>query len=115
MKLTIWDVDGDLSESIFSHNYIKGASGALIIGDASRDATLNTMVNLATSFREALPGRPFGFVVNKTDLPGSASPEDLPTGLMDREAKLHLTSAATGKNVGEAFVDLATDILNIGA
>lgn len=115
MKLAIWDIDGDLSEGIFSHNYIKGASGALIIGDASRPATLNTMLRLSSAFRESQPGRPFAFVINKCDLPGAVSADSLPEGLHDPEASLHLTSAVTGDNVGDAFADLASSIIAIGA
>ena len=114
VKLSIWDIDGDLSEGIFSHNYIKGASGALIIGDATRPATINAMIALADTFRDTQPGRPFVYVLNKLDLV-----EDhtlmVPPALQDPEAILHKTSAMTGHNVGEAFSDLATAIIRIGA
>ena len=35
VTLIIWDIDGDFGESIFQHIYIRGASSALVIGDAS--------------------------------------------------------------------------------
>lgn len=115
IKLSIWDVDGDLSEGIFSHNYIKGASGALIIGDATRPATLATMIRLSDMFRESQPGRPFVHVVNKIDLVAEEELTTVPEGLHDPDAGLFLTSAMTGDNVADAFAELATSIIRIGA
>lgn len=114
VKLSIWDIDGDLSHGIFSHNYMKGASGALMIGDATRPSTLNTIISLADTFRETQPGRPFVYVVNKLDLVEDGA-LDLPEALMDPEAILHQTSAMTGKHVNLAFADLAKAIVRIGA
>jgi len=115
VKLSIWDVDGDLAESIFSHNYIKGASGALVIGDATRPATVESMVRLAGAFHETQFGRPVVYVVNKLDALDGDLPETLRATLDDPEISLFQTSALTGARVEDAFRGLAARIVSTGS
>ena len=56
-RLLLWDTDGDFGLHIFKSVYIAGASGALVISDASRPATIQSMFDLAAAFLERLPGR----------------------------------------------------------
>lgn len=115
MRLSIWDVDGDLGESIASHNYIKGASGALIVADASREATLARLAPLAAVFREARHGRPALFVINKSDLIDAAGLERLRSHYDLDAATTLVTSAFDGANVAAAFQRLAFEIAQVGA
>ncbi|MEL7049962.1 MAG: GTPase, partial [Pseudomonadota bacterium] len=55
--LIIWDTDGNMSQSIFRHVYMREASAALIIGDATRPGSLDVMCELGEGFRDAFPGR----------------------------------------------------------
>jgi GTPase SAR1 family protein len=111
IELIVWDTDGNFGESIFRHVYIKGASAALIIGDLKRRATLESMVTLAESFQEALPGRHFSFIANKVDLMSDGETAELPTKLRDSRQPVLLTSAKTGANVEDTFIQAATSIL----
>jgi small GTP-binding protein len=111
IELIVWDTDGNFGESIFRHVYIKGASAALIIGDLKRRATLESMVTLAESFQEALPGRHFSFISNKVDLMSYGETAELPTKLRDSRQPVLLTSAKTGANVEDTFIQAATSIL----
>jgi small GTP-binding protein len=111
IELIVWDTDGNFGQSIFRHVYIKGASAALIIGDLKRRVTLDAMVSLAESFQEALPGRHFSFVANKFDLISDGEAAELPIKLREARQPVLLTSAKTGANVEDTFIDAATSIL----
>ncbi len=106
----IWDTDGNFSDRIFSHIYMRKSSAALIIGDVTRRATLDAMIHLADGFRDAFPGRQYGFVVNKLDLIQDTETDDLPERFLGPNELLIRTSAKTGSNVKSAFHDLATTI-----
>ena len=114
ITLIVWDTDGNFGDSIFTHTYMKQATAALIIGDGTRRATLDTMLRLRQGFRAAFPGRYDALIVNKTDLltPGdeAALPSELAAG---RDGVFH-TSAKTGDNVRTAFYDAAASILRRG-
>ena len=70
LRLVLWDTDGDFGSRIFETVYLAGASGAIIVADASRPGTLVKMTTLADRFAEHFPGRPVVMIVNKIDLAG---------------------------------------------
>ncbi|MGF3024194.1 Rab family GTPase [Methylobacterium aquaticum] len=116
MPLVLWDTDGDFGLSIFRTVYLKGASGALIVADVTRPASLDQMAALIAGFREALPGRPCAAVLNKSDLvagdsgePGSGAPPDLLARARGADV-VALASARTGHGVAGLFAELATTI-----
>jgi len=111
--LVIWDTDGDFGENIFRHAYITGAAGALIVGDASRRHTQESMLTLGAAFENALPGRPYSFVLNKLDLITDGASLDLPEALAASD-RLFQASAKTGTNVRQAFDDAAATIIRRG-
>lgn len=113
VTLVIWDVDGDLGDSIFKHAYIRGASAALIISDRTRPATISSMLGLADRFEDALPGRPYRHVVNKSDLV-PAEADAVPRLSAAARVPVIGTSAKSGENVGEAFQNLASELLARG-
>ena len=55
VSLIVWDTDGNLSDLMFRHVYMKAASAAMIVGDLTRRDTLDTMVRLAQGFNAELP------------------------------------------------------------
>ena len=107
--LVIWDIEGDMGESILSHHYSAGASGALIVSDVTRPETHDTARGLASEFRTKFAGRPYAFVANKIDQDASAITRHL-EALETPHAKLYRTSAADGTAVIEAFDGIAADI-----
>ena len=114
MSLIVWDTDGNFGDAIFKHIYMKEASAALIIGDLARMPTLDTMVKLGTGFADAFPGRHVGYIVNKTDLVADAEAVPLPGQLTRPGTSLIRTSAKTGSNVADAFIDAAACIARRG-
>ncbi len=111
-KFIVWDTDGNFGDSILSHIYIKHAAGALIVGDVTRRASLETMLHLGRSFMSAMPGRYCGFLVNKSDLTGATA--ELPSALVHSSIPIMRTSAKTGENVKEAFLGAADAIRRRG-
>ncbi|MEZ5901079.1 MAG: GTP-binding protein [Hyphomicrobiaceae bacterium] len=112
--LIIWDTDGNFGDAIFRHVYMKEAAGALIVGDIARPPTMETMVKLATGFRDAFPGRHHSFIVNKTDLVPDAESAPLLSALTQSGSPLIRTSAKTGSNVERAFIESADVIARRG-
>ncbi len=114
VTLAIWDTDGNFGDAIFDHVYIKEASGALIVGDISRPASLETMTRLGRGFLGARPGRYLAYVVNKVDLETPDEPVTLPAGLSQTSVPLVKASALTGENVQVLFHDAACTMLRRG-
>ncbi len=116
LTLLIWDTDGNFGEAIFESVYLKNAAAALIVADAQRPATLDIMSGLARGWQTHQPGRPFGLILNKSDL---VSSDALPPAWPDERLASpgiprFLTSAATGENVVDAFNAAADAILRRG-
>lgn len=107
IRLVLWDTDGDFGSRIFETAYLAGASGAIVVADASRPATLVKMANLTRRFGETFPGRPIAAIVNKIDL----APR-LRESVDDRfaSAELLFSSAKTGEGVAELFLTLGRAI-----
>lgn len=107
VKLIIWDTDGEFGQRIFDTAYIGGASGAIVVSDATRPTTVVKMNGLVASCHERLPGRPIRAIVNKVDLAPLIDDTVVP-GLAD--GSVTATSAKTGDGVAELFQSLGTDL-----
>ncbi len=114
VSLVLWDTDGNWGESLFRHVYVKGASAAVIVGDAARRATQDTMLALAAGFGDALPGRPITLVLNKIDLLPETGEADVPAELQEAPFPFFKTSAKSGAHVHDAFVGTTQAILRRG-
>lgn len=112
LKLMLWDTDGDFGARIFETVYIKGASGALIVSDATRPATLAKAARLAASFADAFPGRPTRVIVNKIDLADIEAGAFSGAGLAPDDVVR--TSARTGEGVDGLFHSMGADIFRRG-
>ncbi|MDE2364131.1 MAG: GTP-binding protein [Hyphomicrobiales bacterium] len=112
LRLVLWDTDGDFGTRIFETVYVKGASGALIVSDCTRPATLAKAARLATHFSEAFPGRPVRIIVNKIDLAEMETEAFAAAGVAPGD--IARTSARTGDGVAELFAGFAGDILRRG-
>lgn len=115
-KQMLWDVEGGLQRQSLLDSYIRGASGAVIAGDITRDDPLGPMRENAERFRRARPGRPAVFAVNKVDLvPGNPHLDGAKELAEEFRGVLVYTSAATGAEVPELFRALARSILQVDA
>jgi small GTP-binding protein len=113
VTLAIWDLDGDLSDSVFDSMHVRGLSGAVVVGDLTRRATHERMVWFSREFQARMPGRPLAFLFNKQDLAPDET-FDIPAHLFPSGLEPMKTSAKTGQNVRAAFLGLATAIHRAG-
>lgn len=114
LSLIVWDTDGNLSDLMFRHVYMKAASAAMIIGDLTRRDTLDTMVRLAQGFNAELPGRHITFLLNKQDLVEAPDTIEIPKMILERPRDTKMTSAKSGMNIETAFMEAADAILRRG-
>lgn len=111
-KHLLWDVEGGLQRQALLDSYIRGASGAIVVGDISQGDPLRPMRENAERFRGARPGRPVVFAVNKVDLVAGQPQLEGAKELADEfQGVLVYTSAATGEEVPLLFRTLAHRIL----
>lgn len=115
IDLVIWDTDGGLGTSVFRQDAaVKGAAAVIIVGDVTRARTLGTMAMLAKECDVHLPGRHVHFLFNKIDLLAEATDVAIPPELAAFPHPILKTSAKSGDNIKEAFVDAANAILRRG-
>lgn len=113
-KHMLWDVEGGLQRQSLLDSYIRGASGAVIVGDITRDDPLGPMRENAERFRAARPGRPAVFALNKSDLAeGQPHVEGDKELAEEFRGVVIYTSAATGDDVPVLFRSLARGILQV--
>src|SRR5262245_28887234 len=105
VDLIVWDLHGDDDLQRVKMSYLRGASGYLLVVDATRRSTLDTAFSLHDNARQMLGVVPCILVVNKCDLtPAWEIKDDVLAGLGFRVVR---TSAKTGAHVDETFASLA--------
>lgn len=118
IQLVIWDVEGTAMPTPQTEGYMRGAAGALIVGDVARDDPRQGMMRYAETFERVEPGRPFMFAYNKMDLVDMDAEIEARMGraaLWDRfGADTVTTSALDGSGVVDAFRALAVRIHQLG-
>lgn len=113
-KFLVWDTDGSFGDAYFNLVYIRQAQAALVVGDVTRPATLESAARLAERFADAMPGRYLGVVLNKLDLVVGGEEPDLPGILAAGDIPLVRTSAKTGQGIEQTFSDAASTIVRRG-
>ena len=104
LKLVLWDVAGADRFGELELNYLRGASGHLLVADGTRPETLES----ARQLKDQVVGRygdlPFVFLVNKADLEDAWEVGDAEiSALQDEMEHVFVTSAKTGDNVATAI------------
>ncbi|MBP1655686.1 MAG: small GTP-binding protein domain protein [Bacteroidetes bacterium] len=112
LQLVIWDLEGGHNSIDLSSTYLKGARGAIVVGDLTRSSTLDQLQEHIDRFRYVNPQGRVVIALNKSDLQTGAA-----GAIVDRwndvagVAKTICTSAKTGKGVDELFTALGMSIL----
>eukprot|EP00927_Polykrikos_kofoidii_P010278 TRINITY_DN1434_c0_g1_i2.p1 TRINITY_DN1434_c0_g1~~TRINITY_DN1434_c0_g1_i2.p1 ORF type:complete len:217 (+),score=27.30 TRINITY_DN1434_c0_g1_i2:137-787(+) len=112
IKLQIWDTAGQEAFRSITRAYYRGATGALLVYDISRR---NTFTNLAQWLTDARQNAQLNMVIiligNKSDLENRAvSFEEGAWFARQNGLFFSETSARTGENVVDAFLDTARQI-----
>ena len=118
IQLQLWDVAGQTAFQRFRKQFFEYARGALLVFDLT---SLKTLTNIHHSWIPSIQaiagGIPFVLVGNKADLRSEivVKPHDIAKILAkNRRIITYLeTSALTGKNVEQTFIDIATRIYSL--
>ncbi|XP_015283793.1 PREDICTED: ras-related protein Rab-4A [Gekko japonicus] len=115
VKLQIWDTAGQERFRSVTRSYYRGAAGALLVYDITSRETYNALTNWLTDAR-MLASQNIVIILcgNKKDLDGDREVTFLEASRFAQENEMMFleTSALTGENVEEAFVQCARKILN---
>ena len=114
INLIIWDLEGNTKFKSITPNYLKGASGSIIVADLTRTNTLNNLSQHIELFSSINPQGNIAIALNKADL----VPEEKLKKLVEnysyqdnsRILSAHVTSAKTGSNVAEIFEELSQSL-----
>jgi small GTP-binding protein len=112
IQLVLWDLEGGESFSAVASAYLKGARGAILVGDVTRPQTIEALERHAQRYLQINPRGIILLALNKSDLEHDQGIL-VPAALRTMEAVLTTfhTSARIGDGVDEAFVALAHHFL----
>lgn len=112
LNLLLWDLAGSEDYGDSESGYLRGAAGALLVCDLTREATLPSLRNYAAQLHRMTPTAQVVILANKADLTDQQrlSLDALQNTAVDLNSNYFLTSAKTGANVEEAFAYLATKL-----
>jgi small GTP-binding protein len=111
LNLLIWDLEGNTKFKSITPNYLKGASGSIIVADLSRSDTLDNLTQHLQLFFQVNPQGQATVALNKADL---IPPEKLAKLVENyqlpfpRVLGVYTTSAKTGDRIEQMFQELAT-------
>ena len=110
----IWDLGGQESFKSLRQLYLEGANGALLVYDMTSKKSFEKLDEWVQSFREARDDAPIILIGNKSDLKKQIKITESESGKYadDNNMILIITSAKTGENVEQAFLNLTKRILN---
>jgi small GTP-binding protein len=112
LDLIIWDLAGEDEFVVLRTEYLRGASGYILVADGTRPQTLDQAADLQRRAEGALGSVPFVLTVNKIDRAADwAIGDDVLNECAARKWPVFRTSAKTGQGVEDAFNSLARAIL----
>jgi len=108
VKLVIWDINGTDGFSIVEKNYLRGASGVILVVDGTRRETLESALKLKQTVANILGECSIIGLLNKADLDSQweVSQADI-ADFRKSGIQIYETSAKSGVNVNSAFEHLA--------
>jgi small GTP-binding protein len=107
IKLVIWDIAGKAVLDNFNQNYLRGASGLILVADGTREASLRAALNLAMQARDVIADTACVLFVNKLDLVDRWEVTPAVLAEIRRSIAVFETSALSGDGVEDGFAELA--------
>ena len=115
LQLIIWDIEGSNKFKAIAPSYFQGAKGAVIVGDATVQETLNHLSEHIKNFLAVSPKSYIIIALNKSDLIEAEYLETLRQLYQFCEPNYviatYLTSAKSGDNVEKIFQILAEALM----
>jgi small GTP-binding protein len=115
LQLIIWDIEGSTRFKAIAPSYLQGAKGAIIVGDVTRNSSMQNLKDHVQLFKSINPQSNLLIALNKVDLIESHERESLlqsiPTNFANLNISINITSAKTGEGVDEIFQKLAFQML----
>lgn len=114
LTLMIWDIIGQKEYRNIQTMSFEGTSGALVVCDSTRPESLDSLKNYwLPSLRKVAGNVPLVFLANKCDLVDEIklTTDDLQETSDSFSSNFYMTSAKTGENVENAFMDLGGRVL----
>ena len=112
LNFMLWDLQGEERYQWVRMQYLKGASGYILVADGTRADTLEIALGLQETASERSSDLPFVLCLNKADLWGqwaiSATQQEW---LKEKGWTVYQTSAKSGELVEYAFATLGQKIL----
>jgi len=113
IKLQIWDTAGQERFRAVTRSYYRGAVGALLVYDITRRSSFTNLTGWLTDAKNLTsPNTVFILIGNKKDLEElrQVSYEEASEWAQSNNMKFLETSALTGENVEEVFIQTAKEI-----
>lgn len=106
--LIIWDMEGQDDFRSFADSYLRGLSGYFVVADGTRRESISTAKSIALTMKNMFPNAESTFLINKADLKEQWKTTEADIiELNFCDSHCYKTSAKTGENVEEAFIDIA--------
>jgi len=111
VQLICWDLQGGHDFGAIASSYLKGAHAAVVVGDLTRNDTLEALGEHIDRFMSINPSGIVVVALNKADLHSDPNPKPAIDSVnLQAILKTFGTSAKTGEGVDELFTILATHL-----
>jgi small GTP-binding protein len=113
VTLVLWDIQGVEEAEPLRRSYLRGAHGYMVVCDGTRGETLAQCLEIADKAKTSIGDVPSLLLVNKADLQDQWEiPIQVLDGLRGKGWQILETSAKDGRNVEEAFHQLASSMVS---